>query len=198
MTTDTVASVAGTTVTPAAKPIEQPLCAAGGNGMRLTRDSIGPLPLWATMDSLRRICPAAVRVDVPERTFMAGAIRFPFAGVRAFAVQMGYGDPPDTPPNIKPERPADQWEIDGAEILLPDGKPFPATLGALRARYPEGKMIVNEDDGTAVSVAALPEVMFGLTYGALPYSADGWRLSDSRLADSLTVVQIKIVRPSSR
>ena len=91
--------------------------------VRLTPDSIGPIPLWASVAAIRQVCRTAkdtlqrgVATEMGGNTYPAIVVYFP--DLKVIGVQWA--------PTLDAQAPVNVWSVRGANGVLPGG----ATLGA--------------------------------------------------------------------
>ncbi len=154
-----------------------------GAAVRISDDSIGPLPLGATMQSLRATCRAARdTVRYGESSSYPGVV-FPFHGLSVVAFQ--YED------SLHLDEPADTWIVRGANGLLPNGVRTTATWAELRKAYGPGRG--GGDLGLAVMFCTHPNLFLELD--ASPDSVRHDRPTDlSRIPNNARITEILIER----
>jgi hypothetical protein len=116
--------------------------------LRLSRDSVGPLPAHATLAALRRMCPTATTTSVYGFEEEFPGLEFAFPSLWAVAFQKR-----DT---LDQARPADAWEVKGCNAVLPHGISACASWADVARAYgPRGSG--NEDFGPLIiTLATLP------------------------------------------
>ncbi len=117
-------------------------CPYRGRGpLRLSQDSVGPLPTRASLDALRRLCPNAKPTGVYGFEEEFPGLEFSFPSLWAVAFQKR-----DTLEGIHA---ADGWEVKGCNAVLPRGVSACATWGELARSY-GSKGPGNEDFGPVI------------------------------------------------
>ncbi len=117
-------------------------CPYHGRGpLRLSQDSVGPLPTHASLDALRRLCPNAKPTSVYGFEQEFPGLEFAFPSLWAVAFQKR-----DT---LDGAHAVDGWEVRGCNAVLPRGVPACATWAELARVYgPTGSG--NEDFGPVI------------------------------------------------
>ena len=81
--------------------------------LRLSQDSIGPLPTHAALNALRHLCPNALTTTVYGFEAELPGLEFAFPSLWAVAFQKG--------DSLVGARAADGWELKGCNAVLPRG-----------------------------------------------------------------------------
>jgi hypothetical protein len=105
----------------------------GGIRKQIGPDSIGQLPLWLNLATLRRLCPNARDTTVsglegPGSRTYPGVVLTDGA-LNAIALQFGND-------SVDAMRPADGWIAEGKGADLPSHVPIEATWGEIYRKYP--------------------------------------------------------------
>jgi hypothetical protein len=106
------------------------VCSYSDQPLRVSRDSIGPLPVRDALVVLRALCPAARDTLEYGEESAYPAIRFPFVGVDVTGWQYSG--------NLQPDRPAQVWSVMGSNARLPNGVSLDATWSEISKAYGRG------------------------------------------------------------
>lgn len=104
-------------------------------GVRVTADSVGPLPLAAPLAELRRRWPGARSTLYYEHEAVFPAVLFRVGPVHALAVQARMDEVRFRPLPLRSDCPADFWRVSGTGVLLPGGAGPDARWADLRRLY---------------------------------------------------------------
>ena len=117
-------------------------CPYRGRGpLRLSHDSIGPLPAHASLEALRRLCPKATTTSVSGFEEEFPGLEFSFPSLSAVAFQKR-----DT---LVGARAPDGWEMRGCNAVLPHGVSACASWAEVARAY-GSKGSGNEDFGPVI------------------------------------------------
>ena len=105
----------------------QSKCDMGGP-VRISPESVGPLPVAAPLRQLLTICPGVQTVrEAEEHAYPA--VEFHVGGLTILASQTIESD------SVKLDDPADTWEVKGTNGILPMGVPMSSRWADLRRAY---------------------------------------------------------------
>jgi hypothetical protein len=118
------------------------LCETATEPISLTRSSLGPIPLWVSLDSIQSLCPEGEEtVFSPPESADDPAFVIKVGGVSAVGVQWASA--------LSMPEPAVLWVVTGTGATLPGGIPIDTTWAGLRDAY-EG---ASGDAGMGVQVS---------------------------------------------
>ena len=110
-----------------AQPASPRCLAAADSQLVVTQDSIGPLPVRASLEELRRLCPEATETVQEGGETVSPALSFPFGSNTAVASQSTDILMVDRPPML--------WVVSGPDVSLPMGQSLQSRWGDLRGAY---------------------------------------------------------------
>ena len=156
-------------------------CVEDTGVVRISPDSIGPLPVTATLARLRALCPAA-RDTVEYGDESANpAVFFPFWHLNVIAFQAGS--------SLRPERQAEGWVVGGTNGVLPEGVPLTARWKDVRTAY--GNAMGETESGVTVMFCKWPTFFFKIDARIEP----GTQLEDfSVIPDNAGILYVEITR----
>jgi hypothetical protein len=165
-------------------------CSLSSAGLRIAADSVAGLPTDRPIAELDRRCPSDSVDDYGIGGTTAKARIYRFTGGAVAAVQS------DNDSALQPTQPADLWSAEGDSLRLPDGRPMPATIGALRAAYPRGFVSADkrdDSDGVLAYVCAFPRLTFVLGYDTpTPADTGHWAFKARPVPDSIHLWRIEV------
>ena len=149
--------------------------------LRITVDSVGPMPAWASLRTLQARFAADIHATwVAEEHYYAG-IKVSLGSITAVGTQ--FSDSLDL------TRPADTWMLSGNRGLLPRGVLMSATWGDLRRAY-GGRVDVEEGDRLAIRFCVLPSFVFYMRVSGNDITSDS--LGPTNLAASTRIERVQI------
>lgn len=153
--------------------------------VRITEDSVGPLPISAPLSRLRQLCSLARDTIAYGEESSYPALVFHFGGLRIVAAQQDRD-------SLDMGHTAETWFVRGKEGMLPSSVPLSARWSTLRKTYGPG--IGQSGSDVTVMFCKLPRMLFTL-------DADPERVGDiaahglSTIPDSTTIREVTIVAP---
>ena len=120
--------------------------------VRISPDSVGPLPTAASVALLRMICGGTPTTRHTEESAYP-AVKFNVGGLTVLASQ-------SFSKSLRPGEPADTWEVTGTKGLLPMDVPLNSTWAALRRAY--GRAVGRRMDGIVVMFCRFPTMFLHL------------------------------------
>ena len=120
--------------------------------VRISPDSVGPLPTAARVALLRMICGGTPTTRYTEESAYP-AVKFNVGGLTVLASQ-------SFSKSLRPGEPADTWEVTGTKGLLPMDVPLNSTWAALRRAY--GRAVGRRMDGIVVMFCRFPTMFLYL------------------------------------
>jgi hypothetical protein len=166
-------------------------CTAISSAQRLGPDSIGGIPLQATLASVAHYCRGARLDTVAPGGYTALAIQIPLAHVTLWAVS----DSEPYTTRIDSAQRTSFWYAEGDSLRFPNGQLVPRNVGEFRQRFP-GALLradnVDDTEGSYIIECGAPHVAFIL--GQRPELDDtaASRLDARPLPDSMTFWKIRV------
>jgi hypothetical protein len=156
-------------------------CGRPANGIRLTPDSIGGLPVHATIGELRALCPTARRDDAGLGGTSVPALVIEFPGATIWAMQSKYDAPADS---LNDSESPDFWAAQGDSLRFASGELIPRTAGGFRSFDSLGVVGIDrgdDTDGTMLVICRFPQ--FAAAFGNMfPEGKDTGVVSLSRIS----------------
>lgn len=166
------------------------ICDPPANGVRIAADTIAGLPTDRPIEELDQRCQSDSVDDYGIGGMTAKARVYNFRGGRIAAVQS------QRESALHPSEPADLWSAEGDSLRLPDNRLMPATMGELRATYPNGLVSADkgdDSDGVLAYVCAFPRLTFVLGYDTpTPADTGHWPLTAVAVPDSVRLWRIEV------
>jgi hypothetical protein len=145
----------------------------------VTEDSVGFLPVRASFQTLRGLCPSARDTVLFYEESSPVGLSFHFGNVVVVASQ--------TSEDLVPSEPPEFWVISGSEARLPMGMTLSSTWGQLRATY--GASTPRPEPGVVVKFCRYPRLLFSLRY---PAPEDWGATPIEQIPDSVHVGEVWI------
>ena len=160
---------------------------AAATRVRVSTDSIGPIPLDSGLGFVARLCPAyQSQEDYLETTKILDWV-FEINGVRAAATQFGS--------SIDTSKRAEQWMVGGDGIILSGDVQLPHTWGELREHYRGEAKLELGDLGPLAQICELPGMRFSLSFSYR--EADSDTMTAASIPPTARIESI-LVYPSDR